>query len=339
MIDGAASGLFATHPSIAERIKAVIAVTGSMALIAPSRRDTRGSERSGGGFGRRREPPLQQAAAPAARAAAEADRNWLGLSRAATVAAAAALVAFTGWQGYRLRDPGRVLAEFDPRPAITMTVVSVHQAGCGLAMTLGGPRCAAGEMKAMTDRLARQPGRLSRIFAAMPEGDMGTFRSGDGVLSDSASAEAIAAEVKAKRCFTTDSYSVGRFGLHPVVPGQADADYSIDRWLSSGDYEARAVIAAGPAPDAALAAYLKERKERLRMAHAYFGEPGLQYALQRYGQGEHAAALGVLRLRLQDPSFAASLAPAARAEMQLLAADPDAFIPCRARARPAPPPG
>ena len=41
MIDGAHEGAFATHPTIAERVAAIISVTGSMALIAPARRDTR----------------------------------------------------------------------------------------------------------------------------------------------------------------------------------------------------------------------------------------------------------------------------------------------------------
>ena len=41
MIDGAHEGAFATHPLIAERVKTIVSVTGSMALIAPARRDTR----------------------------------------------------------------------------------------------------------------------------------------------------------------------------------------------------------------------------------------------------------------------------------------------------------
>src|SRR5205085_4569135 len=63
MIDGASAGGFSTHPSIAERVKALIAVTGSMALIAPSRRDTRHLQRPGGGFGRRVEAAPQPLAA------------------------------------------------------------------------------------------------------------------------------------------------------------------------------------------------------------------------------------------------------------------------------------
>ena len=44
MIDGAHEGAYATHPTIAERVAAIISVTGSMALIAPAHRDTRPSE-------------------------------------------------------------------------------------------------------------------------------------------------------------------------------------------------------------------------------------------------------------------------------------------------------
>ena len=62
MIDGAHEGAFATHPTIAERVAAIISVTGSMALIAPARRDTRPPElRAGEGFGRRAAPALEAA--------------------------------------------------------------------------------------------------------------------------------------------------------------------------------------------------------------------------------------------------------------------------------------
>src|SRR6202035_133798 len=54
MIDGAHEGAYATHPTIAERVAAIVSVTRSMALIAPARRDTRpGGLSAGTGFGRR----------------------------------------------------------------------------------------------------------------------------------------------------------------------------------------------------------------------------------------------------------------------------------------------
>ena len=115
-------------------------------------------------------------------------------------------------------------------------------------------------------------------------------------------------------------------------PGdRPDDKFAIDRWLASGDIGARGVGQAGDRPDAALADYLAERKERLRMVHAYFGAPGLTYALGHFDGGDHPAAIAVLRRRLQDPAYAAALAPVARAEMQLLAEAPDAFVPCQAR--------
>src|SRR4029077_9101929 len=62
MIDGAHEGAFATHPTIAERVAAIISVTGSMALTAPARRDTRQPELgASAGFGRRPTPALAAA--------------------------------------------------------------------------------------------------------------------------------------------------------------------------------------------------------------------------------------------------------------------------------------
>ncbi|MEO6339703.1 MAG: M48 family metalloprotease [Caulobacteraceae bacterium] len=330
MIDGAAAGPFATHPSIAARVKAMIAMTGSMALIAPTRRDTRQAAAPTGSFGRRAAAHAVAGGvieAQPERADPTEGRNWLGLTPVATIGAVLGVVLFVGWRGAELRDAGRVLAEFGPRPASALFVAVGRNTVCGLSAAVHAPACAPGEMARVTKRFAHEPGRIGQLFTAMEhEGE--TFRSAG--VTDSAPADEIAAEVKAKRCFVTDSYTVGQFGLHPVVPGGQTEEYSIDRWLASGDDSARAVIAAAARPDAALAAYLTVRKERVRIVHPYFGEPGLAYALQRFGGGEHAAAVAILRQRLADPAFVKALGPAARAEMRLLAEAPDAFIPCRA---------
>ena len=342
MIDGAATGAFATHPTIAERIKAVIAVTGSMAVIAPSRRDTRPARTAEAAparasFGQRAAaaPAPEPEPASASRADTGDGRNWLGLSRTATIGMAIGLAAFIGWRGAELRDVGKVLAQFDPRPASAFAIAIGRSSICGIGQIIHAPACAPNEMDKVSARFAKDPGPVGQMFAAM--GDEGTFRyrSHDGVLRDSAPAEMVAAEVKAKSCFTTDSYVVGQFGLHPVIPGpQGDDKFSIDRWLSSGDDAALAVVMSGGAPDAALAAYVTSRKERLRMVHAYFGQPGLDYGLQHFAGGNHPAAIAILQRRLADPAYVAALAPDARAEMQLLAQHPDAFIPCRAAAKP-----
>ena len=333
MIDGAAAGPYATHPSIGQRVRAVIAVTGSMALISPSRRDTRQTDLRGKTFGRRAsEPMAQQASAPTTHSDAGDGRNWLGLSRLATIGAAVGFVAFVGWRGAQLQDPRKVIAELDPRPAMAIGVVAGRSASCGLGQMGGPAKCAPDEMDRLTRRYANQPGVLGRVFASMASEGEFRDRGPDGVLRDSAPSETIVAEERARRCFTTDSYVVGQFGLHPVVPGElTDDKFAIDRWLASGDISARAVTLAADHPDAALAKYVTERKERLRMVHAYFGAPGLTYGLSHFGGGDHPAAIAVLRRRLQDPSYVAALAPVARGEMQLLAEAPDDFIPCRAR--------
>ena len=321
MIDGAAGGPYATHPSIGQRVQAVIAVTGSMALISPSRRDTRRTDVREKVFGRRAsEPAARQAPDPTTSLDIGDGRNWLGLSRIATLGAVVGLVAFIGWRGAQFRDPRRVLAELDPRPVTAVGVVLTRNSVCALGVMTGREMCAPDEMDQLTKRFASQPGALGRMFAGMASEDESRYRSYDGVLRDSAPSEMIVAEVKAKRCFTTDNYVVGQFGLHQVVPGEpADDKFAIDRWLASGDFRAQAVTLAADHPDAALADYLAERKERLRMVHAYFGAPGLAYGLSHFAGGDHPAALAVLRRRLQDQSYVAALTPVARAEMQLLA--------------------
>ena len=183
----------------------------------------------------------------------------------------------------------------------------------------------------MAKRLSSQSGAIGGMMSEVGSNEPNRLRHPDGMLSDSAPVELIAAEVKARRCFVTENYTVGAFGMHPVVPGERSGDFAIDRWLTSADVSARAVAAAAPPTDAALTEYLTKRKDRLRIAHAYFGEPGLEYALQRFGEGDHATALVALGARLKDPRFTAALGAAGRAEVELLIEDPTAFVPCEAR--------
>src|SRR6202163_1875636 len=98
MIDGAHEGAFATHPTIADRVAAIVSVTGSIALIAPGRRDTRPPELCAReGFGRRVGPVLEAAFSRGVRQGASAalarvssgsnEFNRLGLTREMSVGA------------------------------------------------------------------------------------------------------------------------------------------------------------------------------------------------------------------------------------------------------------
>ena len=113
-------------PTIAERVAAIIAVTGSMALIAPARRDTRPPAPA-----RRHVRPPPGACArsrlaipcPAgsgtefsARATAAEGFNRLGLTREMTVGAVAVCGAFFWMHGATLGNPLALAAAFDPEP-------------------------------------------------------------------------------------------------------------------------------------------------------------------------------------------------------------------------------
>jgi hypothetical protein len=110
MIDGAHEGAFATHPTIAERVAAIVSVTGSMALIAPGRRDTRPPELGEGDGLRRR--PVPARAADCLRSARQSANA--GLTRELSVGAVAAAGVFLWAHSADLRNPAALVAALDP---------------------------------------------------------------------------------------------------------------------------------------------------------------------------------------------------------------------------------
>jgi Zn-dependent protease with chaperone function len=140
MIDGAHEGAFATHPTIAERVTAIVAVTGSMALIAPGRRDTRPAElRAADGFGRRSASALEPEFLRSARQSANAafvrvssgrEFNRLGLTPEMSVGAIAAVGVFLWAQSADLRNPAALVTALDPAPVRTLFALGREQAKC-----------------------------------------------------------------------------------------------------------------------------------------------------------------------------------------------------------------
>jgi Zn-dependent protease with chaperone function len=124
MIDGAHEGAMATHPTIAERVAAIIAVTGSMAVIAPARRDTRAGPGARAGSGRRVPSALEGAylqlarrdagAVPARAASSESNRR--GLTPELTMGAVAAIGLFLWVHSADLGRPAALAKAFDPAP-------------------------------------------------------------------------------------------------------------------------------------------------------------------------------------------------------------------------------
>ena len=149
MIDGAHEGAYATHPTIADRVAAIISVTGSMALIAPAHRDTRPSElRAQKGFGRRAgaldaaflRDARQSANAAFARVSSGSEFNRLGLTREMTVGAVAAVGVFLWMHSADLRNPAALVGAIDPGSVQPLFALAGEQARCRVARPRLGDR-------------------------------------------------------------------------------------------------------------------------------------------------------------------------------------------------------
>jgi hypothetical protein len=351
MIDGAHEGAFATHPPIAERIAAIIAVTGSMALIAPARRDTRPPKSSAReGFGRRLAPALeaaylsttrQNANAALARTSSGGEVNRLGLTPEMSVGAIAAVGVFLWAHSADLHNPAALAEAFDPAPVRTLLAMGGEQAKClrqGLAGQIGQPGkpvdCSG--LDKMLTAHSGDAGLIGKIAKSMTEAPEGMYVVSPGTFTNVPPPAVKLAEVQRAHCFQSDSYSVGDRGLHAVTeqPGPGET-ISLPHYLALGDDAARRVGEASSANrDKALLDYFRTRKAMGAVIHRFFGDPGLKVAAVQYEGPDHQAAIALLRERLTDPGFATALSPLERAELELLAADPLDFVSCVARRAP-----
>lgn len=181
MIDGPHQGALATHPTIAERVAAIVSVTGSMALIAPARRDTRPIElRSADGLGRR--PPAIRDARNGFRGALapatfESDLNRLGLTWEETLGAVAAIGLFLWFHSADLTSPAALARALDPAPLRTFFAMG----GEGLRCMMQGYGRAAGlgtnpvDCDTTMDKLLAAHRGESNILGIMAPGRASTF--------------------------------------------------------------------------------------------------------------------------------------------------------------------
>jgi Zn-dependent protease with chaperone function len=184
MIDGAHEGAFATHPTIAERVEAIVSVTGSMALIAPGRRNTRPAAlRAADGFGRRsapaREPEFlrsarQSAKAALARVSSGGEFNRLGLTPEMSFGAIAAVGVFLSVHSADLRNPAALVQALDPAPMRTLFALGAEQARCrrqGLASVFGQSAKPVGcsDFHKMLSAHSNDGGLIGQIAKSMTE--------------------------------------------------------------------------------------------------------------------------------------------------------------------------
>jgi len=347
MIDGAHEGAFATHPTIAERVAAIISVTGSMAVIAPERRDTRPAAlRAGDGFGRRAAPALEAAflrdarqsvSAALARVSSDNEFNRLGLTREMSVGAIAAVGVFLWVHSADLGKPAALVEAFDigsmrPLLALGGELAQCQRQGLGWVIGVAAHPTDCSNMDKMFAPYRGKDGLIGKLAESMTGPTQGMHAWPDGSFRTAAPPDVKLAEIREARCFQTESYSVGDRGLHSVTEKPRSDDISLLVYLAHSDAAARSVTEASPAErDARLLDYFKVRKTMGLVIHRFFGDPGLREAAVRYGYYAHYAAIAMLRQRLADPGFASALSPLERAELELLAAAPMDFISCTAR--------
>jgi hypothetical protein len=320
-----------------------------MALIAPRRRDTRPPElRSRDGFGRRPGPALGRSVSvrrggALARASAAEGLNRLGLTREMVVGAIGALGVFLWMHGANLGRPSALAEAFNPAPMRTFFAMGGEGLRCqaqafgwlaGLAEEpTGCDQISIDAMLAANDGEGNVLGMVAAQRAGVRQEISDRRERAGGTFSSAASPETKLAEVKSKRCFQTDRYSVGDRGLHSVDERPAEGEtISLRRYLALGDDAAQRVTAASVTErDAALLDYFKARKNLGQVIHRFFGDPGRRVAGASYAGPVHASAVAVLRQRLNDPAFAPELSDLERAEIEILAADPLDFVSCTAR--------
>jgi Zn-dependent protease with chaperone function len=167
-----------THPTVPQRVAALASVTGGMAFIASSRRDTRpGAAR---GFGRRLTTVAVPDVTPAPpslsvwqawlRVAAERGYDVFGVRPAFGFGLAAAVPAYLFINSHQIDQPRQLLSAFDPRAAAVFAELGGWPTGCPLASEgiIDSPCTSASEAELAA--LAQQRNMLG-IMARMKIGD------------------------------------------------------------------------------------------------------------------------------------------------------------------------
>jgi Zn-dependent protease with chaperone function len=330
MIDGPSTGVFATHPTIAERVAAIVVMTGSMALNAPSRRDTRPSHvrdtSRRAAFGIRRKLGVS-VPVTSRRTSLEfpEDRNVLGFTLEMNVAACLAIGFFLVSHQQHLTNPRLLAAQFDVTnvgPLLWMASPNVMPSRCNGINP--APDCTEAEIQKEWAEL----NGLMKDLADLP----GFILPGGFFTSVPPPAVKLQA-TRQNACFHA-RYQVGDRGLYSVdePEGRRAGDISMSRYIRVIEDSVVGTDSYNPVyRDERLKNYVDTRKLMIEVTHRFFGEPGLAQAIAEYGRPEHAAVVSLLKERMADPAFTKSLKALDLAEYELLTENPSEFISCVAR--------
>lgn len=356
MIDGANEGTFATHPTIDERVRALVAVTGSMALIAPARRDTRPNVAGARvGFGRRGVAQVaiddvsQIRQGPLGRIASGDDRNWFGLTKLTTVGAILSIFLFFGLHREELTNPRALAMALDPRPVGAMLGAASRGQICGLMSMSDLARhksadtvnerqsnpdiCDPKALRRFNDEQAKIGGPIGTMMRSMTTPPPGEYVGEQGGFTNVPPPAVKAGWVRADQCFDTKPYKPGDAGFQDVnAPRSASDNYNIHRWLETTQtLAATALTASDTSRDTLLRKYLEMRMTNYETIDHFYGLPGIALLQQRITTPQQQQAVSLLRSRLSDPSFVAMLSPVEHADAELLVTRPNDFVSCVAR--------
>ena len=342
MVDGAADGPLATHPSIADRIAALVRTTGGAALIAPSRRDTReGRGRSAGtedlSVSTRMTATWQRLARLIA-VQSHPGRNLFNLTRRGMAVMVLGAIGFVALNQTAMFRGSALAAMVDMRPLRVISFAGVELGKCEFKTIVGSDLlgCDIERIDRMFEGQEEMDGVIGLTARAMAEEarrreERGDYDLGGGVFSNVAPANIAAAKVREGRCFQRERYAVGDRGLHSVGE-KIRGGGSLERFLQGLPTSAADVFAASPTElDAALQSYVERRQTLIEVAHRFYGEPGLRAMLSAYAGPDHQQVVDRLAARMKDARFAASLPPVRRAEYELLVAAQTDFVTCTAR--------
>jgi len=331
LIAGSVEGPAATHPTIAQRIAALIQVTGPMASYAPMRRDTRTPEqRRASGFGRALGKDLTEMVATAERPTIwqilrqtrDPDRNIFGLNRKGVGVVIAALGVLIFVYGPLLMSGRHDAArKFDGNNFAELGDI-MHDM----------MRCQAREWAFV----AGMKPDMSVCHSA--EKDWNKFAKKTGLPAQStgvfSSVAAVAVEQTRNRCFggslhdwpnprprkldESGNSDVERMDFYRHASAERDMD-----WMN---------WPAGPQRDDELIKYAVARPLIIDHVYYYFGRPGLDQFNAWSDAPPHRAALKLFLERTKDPAFIEQFhrSYSNLQEAKLVATYPDAALPCAA---------
>jgi Zn-dependent protease with chaperone function len=328
MIDGQTVGAHATHPTIAERIAAIVSVTGAVALVAARRKDTRaGSLRTPLIFGKKM-PDISSYTLQVN----QRDRfNWQALRRL-IFQGENNLLSFSGPNivgvsiGFFLflvlhwdfLSPS-VIADnfgFGSFGKIAKTSDDLRQCSERPGWSMEACQIDIFKKEHANDKTA-----LEAIDFAVQQSRHKTFSSGSNLAAN------LDKNNISQQCFSTDFYAIGDRGLFDV--NERSGDVSIDRYLGSMAKAAQDINAASNIDMLAKAKnYVDTQRNILPVIHQFYGQPGLERAKIEYGTTAHILAIQQLQRLLKDPATLVGLTPKDLHDWMLLAEAPDKFVPC-----------